>query len=285
MSVIDFPLIDTHLHLWDIKQLSYPWLEDMPLLKRSFSLADYHKACGNMDVERMIFMQCECDPSQYKEEVEWVSGLAREEPGLQGIISWAPLEEGEAARADLEELKSNPLVKGVRRIIQYETDLDFCLQPAFIRGVNMLSDYGFTFDICIAQKHNQNVIRFLRECTGVPMILDHIGKPDIKNNIIDPWRDEIREIADFPDVYCKLSSLATEADHDNWTVDELKPYVDHIIDCFGIDRLIFGSDWPVVTLAADLETAVSTMLELLKGLSEEELQKLFYHNAMKFYGL
>ena len=281
--MINFPVIDTHLHLWDISHLSYPWLEDVPQLNRSFSLDDYNKACGDLDVEKMIFMQCECMPSQYKQEVEWVTGLARTEPRLQGIVSWAPLEKGEGVRPEIEALKANPLVKGIRRIIQFEPDLGFCLQPDFIKGVNMLTEYGLTFDICISHIHNQSVIQFLGKCPGVPMILDHIGKPDIKNHLMDPWRDEIREIAKFPNVYCKLSSLATEADHQNWTLDDLRPFVDHIIECFGIDRLIFASDWPVSTLAADLRTCVSTMLEIMKNFTRDELQKVFHHNAVSFY--
>ena len=283
--MIDFPVIDTHLHLWDINYMSYPWLEDIPPLNRSFSLDDYNKACGDLDVEKMIFMQCECDPSQYKQEVEWVSGLASTEPRLQGIVSWAPLEKGEGVRPEIEALKANPLVRGIRRIIQFEPDLEFCLKPNFIRGVNMLTEYGLPFDICISHVHNKSVIKFLGKCPGVPMILDHIGKPDIKNHILDPWRDEIREIARFPDVYCKLSSLATEADHQNWTLDDLRPYVDHLIECFGIDRLIFASDWPVSTLAADLGTCISTMLELMNDFTRDELQKVFHHNAVSFYNV
>ena len=233
----------------------------------------------------MIFMQCECDPAQYKQEVEWVTGLASQDPRLQGIVSWAPLEKGEGVRPEIEALKANPLVKGIRRIIQFEPDLEFCLQPGFISGVNMLSEYGLTFDICISHIHNQSVIKFLGECPGIPMILDHIGKPDIKNHALDPWRAEIREIAKFPNVYCKLSSLATEADHVNWTLDDLRPYVDHLIECFGIDRLIFASDWPVATQAADLRTCVSTMLEILKDFTRDDLQNVFHHNAARFYGV
>ena len=117
------------------------------------------------------------------------------------------------------------------------------------------------------------------------MIIDHIGKPDIKNQVIDPWQDELREMAKFPNVFCKISGLATEADHENWTKDDLRPYVDHVLECFGIDRLIFASDWPVSTQAADLKTCVSTVLDLLQRLSREELQKVFYYNAVNFYSV
>lgn len=283
--MIDFPIIDTHVHLWDIDHLSYPWLSDVPMLNRSFLIEDYNLACRNLSVGKIIFMQCECDPSQYKQEVEWVSKIASNDNRIQGIVSWAPLEKGEKVRPEIELLKENPLVKGIRRIIQFEPDLKFCLRPDFIKGVNMVAEYGLTFDICISHIHNKSVIKFLGKCPGVPMILDHIGKPDIKNNRLDSWRNEIREIAKFPNVYLKLSSLATEADHQNWTVDGIRPYVNHVIECFGIDRIVFGSDWPVVTQAADIPTSIATILEIMKGCSREELKKVFYQNAQNFYGV
>ena len=117
------------------------------------------------------------------------------------------------------------------------------------------------------------------------MMLDHIGKPDIKNHLFDPWRNEIREISRFPNVFCKLSSLATEADRENWTLEDLKPYAEHVIECFGMDRLVWASDWPVVTLAAELTTAVSTTLEILEGCTGEELRKIFRENGSRFYGV
>lgn len=283
--MIDFPIIDTHLHLWDKDHLNYPWLSDVPMLNRSFLLEEYNKACGNLTVEKMIFMQCECAPSQYRQEVEWVTEQAFNDPRIKGIVSWAPLEKGEEVRPEIEALKTNPLVVGIRRIIQFEPDLEFCLRPDFIHGVNLLPEYGLTFDICISHIHNKSVIKFLGECQGVRMILDHIGKPDIKNNRLDPWRDEIAEIAKFPNVYLKLSSLATEADHLTWTVDSISSYANHVIECFGIDRIVFGSDWPVVTQAAEIQTAVSTILEIMKGCTTEELKKVFYQNAQKFYGI
>jgi len=283
--MINFPIVDPHFHMWDIEKLSYPWLADVPLLNKTHLLDDYNKACKSVQVESMVFVQAECEPSQYLQEIEWVAELAKHDKRIKGIVSWAPLEKGEDVRPEVEALKANSLVKGIRRIIQFEPDLEFCLRPDFIKGVNMLKDYDLTFDICISHIHNKSVIQFLKECPGVPMILDHIGKPDIKNNILDPWRDEIREISRFPNVYCKLSSLATEADHKNWTINELRPYVNHLIECFDIDRLVFASDWPVSSQAADIPTCVATILEIMKGCTREELRKVFYHNAQNFYGL
>ncbi len=283
---MDFPIIDTHLHIWDINHLTYPWLKEAPPLNRSFTVADYRQATKNFNVEKMVFVQCEVDSAQYGEEVEFVSTTARdEEPRIKGIVAWAPLEKGAAARADLDWLAQNPLVKGVRRIIQFEPDMEFCLRPDFIAGVRMLAEYGMTFDICIDWRHYENTLKFISQLTEVPMILDHIGKPDIKGGRLDPWRDQIRRIAAFENVCCKFSSLATEADKENWVIDDLRPYVEYIVENFGFDRLVFGGDWPVVTLAASYDKAVETMLELLRGVSKENLKKLFHDNAERFYNI
>ena len=281
--MIDFPIVDTHLHLWDLNRIRYPWLDDIPALNKTFSPDDYNKACGNIKVEKMVFMQCECLPSLYVKEVEFASEFSRADPRIAGIVSWAPLEKGEEVRPEIELLKRNKLVKGIRRIIQFEPDLEFCLHPGFIRGVNMLAEYDLTFDICISYIHNKNVIKFINKCADVPMILDHIGKPDIKGKVIDPWRDEISEMSKFPNVYCKLSSLATEADHQTWTINDIRPYVDHLVECFGFDRLIFATDWPVSSLAATIPVCVNTLETILDGCSSEELEKVFKLNALSFY--
>jgi L-fuconolactonase len=284
--MINFPIIDTHVHLWDIQKLRYPWLSNIPVLNRNFLLPDYNKACGPVQVEKIVFMQCECDPAQYREEVAWVSRLATEEDGrIKGIVSWAPLEKGEAARPEVEALAQNKLVKGLRRIIQFEEDLAFCLRPDFIAGVRMLPEYNLTFDICISHIHTKNTLRFVEQCPDVRFILDHIGKPDIKGRQLEPWRADIRELSRLENVFCKVSSLATEADHQNWTIEDLRPYVDHIFDCFGFDRTIFAGDWPVSSQAAAYPVCVETLEQLIAGCSHQDLVKLFHDNAVKFYGV
>ncbi|HBP38149.1 MAG TPA: amidohydrolase [Clostridiales bacterium] len=282
--MIDFPIIDAHVHLWDIQKLRYPWLDDIPLLNRNYQLPDYNAACGPLQVEKIIFMQCECDPAQYRDEVRWATELAEnEDPRIAGIVSWAPLEKGEAARPEVEALAGNKRVKGVRRIIQFESDLEFCLRPDFIRGVRMLPDYDLTFDICIAWQHNRNTLRFIEKCPDVRFILDHIGKPDIKRHLLDPWRSEIKAMAEFPNVFCKVSSLATEADHQNWTIEDLKPYAYQIFECFGFDRTVYAGDWPVSTQAASLQVCAATIEQLAGGCPAADLKKLFHDNAEKFY--
>ncbi|MHB0859344.1 MAG: amidohydrolase family protein, partial [Anaerolineae bacterium] len=144
-----FPIVDTHLHVWDPNHLRYPWLDAIPLLNKPYLLADYDAACGDVPVAQMVFVQAEADFAQFREETAWVTELARQDPRLAGIVSWAPLERGDAVRGDLERLAQNPLVKGIRRIIQFEVDPAFCLRPGFVEGVQALPDYGLCFDLCI----------------------------------------------------------------------------------------------------------------------------------------
>lgn len=280
-----FPIVDAHLHLWDINGLRYPWLEAIPPLNRTFLLEDFNQACGPTEVGEMVFLQCECDPDQYVREVRWVASLAQCESRLRGIVSFAPLEKGAAVADELATLAEQGLVKGIRRIIQFEPDPDFCLRPDFIQAVRLLPEFGWTFDICIAHSQMANTVRFVTQCPDVRFVLDHIGKPDIRNHCLEPWRTQLRELSRLPNVHCKVSSLATEADHRCWTLQDLRPFVDHVFDCFGFERTFFGGDWPVSSQAASYPQCVETLERLIGGVSEEETRKLFRENAIAFYGL
>jgi L-fuconolactonase len=283
------PIVDTHLHIWDVNRFHYPWLENESYLKRTFTINEYQEATRNANVEKIVFVQCECEPSQHLKEVKWVSEVAvTNEKRIAGIVAWAPLEKGAAVEEELAEYSKNKLVKGIRRIIQYEEDLEFCLRPDFITGVKLLKKYGMTFDICISDKHNKNVIRFIDKVgEDVPMILDHIGKPDIKEHRLDPWREEIKQMSRFPNVYCKVSSLASEADWERWTLEDIRPFGEHIFECFGFERTAFGSDWPPAQRAkgVDYYKCIELVEQCIKGCSEQDKARLFHDNAIKFYRL
>ncbi len=283
--MIDFPIVDTHLHLWDPSHLRYPWLDEIPMLNQPHLLADYARATGSVQVEKMVFLQCEADFSQFMDEAAWVTALAKEEPRIAGLVPWAPLEKGDAARDALEELAANSLVKGIRRIIQFEADPAFCLRPDFVRGVQALADYGLSFDICIDHTQLANTIQLVAQSPNVQFILDHIGKPDIKAQLLDPWRQEIEELAALPNVWCKISGLVTEADHANWSRADLKPYIDHVIAAFGFDRVLYGGDWPVSTQATTYPRWVETLAWAVGDASATERRKLFHDNAIAFYRL
>ena len=283
--MLDIPIVDSHLHVWDTQRLSYPWLTDMPGLNTPHLPEHFHEARGPVRVEKVVFVQAECDFTQYREEVDWVTCLAQRDGRIAGIVSWAALEQGHAVRAALELLAANPLVKGVRRIIQVEPDPEFCLQPEFISGVRMLPEFDMNFDVCIAHHQLPNTIRFVRQCPDVRFVLDHIGKPDIKRRQLDPWRSDLKSLAAMENVWCKISGLATEADHKRWTNEDLKPYIDHVLECFGFDRVMFGGDWPVALLATDYPRWVETLQWAVEGCSDHERRKLFHDNAIVFYRL
>lgn len=281
----DFPIVDSHLHIWDTGRLRYPWLADLPKINPPHGVADLHAAAGPVTVDKAVFVQAEVDPPQAYDEAAWVAEQAAAHGTIAGIVAWAPLENGDAVRADLDRLKQLDLLRGIRRIIQFEPDLEFCLQPGFIEGVRTLADYGLTFDICIDRRHMANTIAFARQCETVPMVLDHIGKPDIAGGEIEPWRSQMKELAAMDHVVCKISGVATEADHDDWTRDQLRPYIDAAADAFGIDRLMFGGDWPVAKLAIDYPEWVETVDWAFAGASEDETRKLFRDTAIAFYRL
>lgn len=278
-----FPIVDTHLHIWDLSRLRYPWLASVPLLNKNHLIEDYRRACGPVQVAKMVFLQCECDFAQFQAEADWVTEVAGQDPRIRGIVPWAPLEKGDAAEADLARLAANPLIKGIRRIIQFEADPGFCLRPDFVRGVQLLPRHGLSFDLCINHRQLANTLQLVRQCPNVRFIMDHIAKPDIKAGRLDPWRAEMRELAGLPNVWCKLSGLATEADFAKWTAADLRPYLDHVMDCFGFDRVIFGGDWPVATQATDYPRWVRTVDEALAGASPDELHRLYVRNAEAFY--
>lgn len=277
-----FPIVDTHLHLWDLGRIRYPWLKGVPKLNRNHLIEDYRQACGPVQVAKMVFVQCECDPAQSFDEARWVADVAKTEPRIRGIVAQAALEKGEAIADALARLAEIPQVRGIRRLIQGES-VDFCVQPQFVRGVQALHGFGLSFDICLKHPQLANAIKLVRQCPDVTFILDHIGKPDIKSGLLDPWRAELRELASLGNVWCKLSGVATEADTEKWTAADLRPYIDHTLDCFGPGRVLFGGDWPVSTLATDYPRWVSVVDEALRGCSAEDLQRIYVKNAERVY--
>ncbi len=276
-------IVDSHVHLWDPSRFRMSWLDGSPDIDRPMGLADYRSHTAGVDVGGMVYLQVEVEPAYGLMEARWAVERANEEPRLGAIVAWAPLEFGEQARAYLDELVAiDRRIKGVRRLIQGES-LDFALQPRFVRGVQLLADYGLTFDICLKHPQLAGAVELVRRCPNVQFILDHIGKPDIAAGLLDPWRAQIRELASLPNVICKVSGMVTEADHARWTTDDLRPYVEHVLESFGEDRIAFGGDWPVVLLASPWRRWVDTLDALTSGLSDDAKRKLWAANARRFY--
>ncbi len=278
--------IDTHVHFWDDSVIDYPWLASVPAIAHPHLPTDLEQARAGVALElaAIVFEEADCLPAHALREAEWVTKLAKKEPRIRGIVAHAPLEEGERVRPHLQALAKLPLVKGIRRLIQGEPP-DFCVQPEFVRGVQLLPEYGFSFDLCIYHPQLEKALDLVEQCPDVSFLLDHIGKPGIAHRFTQPWRVQLQELASRPHIHCKLSGVVTEADHQNWTRDDLRPYIEHVLDCFGPDRVIFGSDWPVVNLAADYGAWFDIVQDSIRHFSARDQRKIMHDNGARFYRL
>jgi L-fuconolactonase len=280
------PIVDAHVHLWNPNQFRMPWLDATPLLNQPYGLAEYAAHTDGVAIAAMVYVQVEVRPAYGLLEAQWAVQRARDDSRLRAIVAWAPLEDGERARTYLDALVGiSPLIKGVRRLIQIEDDLHFCLEPDFVAGVQLLAEYGLTFDLGISHLQLPAAAELARRCPQINFMLDHLAMPPIKDGQLDPWRADLRRLAHLPNVQCKISGLATAADRARWAGADLAPYVEHALDVFGPSRVVFGSDWPVVLLAAPYRRWVATLDELTADLPHELRAQLWADNARRFYRL
>ena len=276
-------IIDSHIHFWDPELFRYSWMKDAPELEKKFNHLDFNRHSNGINVEKLVFVQAECQHEMGLKEVEWVSELANNESKIAGIVAFAPLEKGLSnCKEYLDQISKNQLVKGIRRMFQWEAP-GFARDNKLIESVQSLSDYNLTFDICIYHYQMQDAIYLIEKCPKIKFVLDHIGKPNIKENIMEPWSSQLAEMASFPNVFCKLSGLINEADMDHWTEDQLKPYLLHAINSFGVNRIMYGADWPVSLLAASYKQWFSVLYNIVKEFDTGSIQNVFYDNAKTFY--
>jgi len=283
--VIDFPIIDSHIHLLDQKRFGYAWSSGAPALKRDWTPDDLAASAGPYEIKGLVFVEVDVDMPQYLDEAEWVDELAGRDSRVLGAVVCLPLERGRAIEPEIEKIAKLASVRGVRRLIQNQPDPEYVLRQGFLEAIRLLPQYGLSFDVCIFHAQAANTLKMMRACPGVAFVLDHIGKPGIKMGLLDPWRQHIREMAALPNVVCKLSGLTTEADHRGWTRDQLRPYIDHVVECFGPDRILYGGDWPVSELAGTYLQWLATLDWATAGFSPADKRKLFRDNAVKAYRL
>jgi len=281
----DFPIIDSHVHLCEPSKFGYGWTRNAPSLNRRVPPENFIQAAWPVQIDQFVFVEVDVDSPQHVKEAEWVQSLSTKDKRLTGMVAALPLEKGRTIEEDLVRLRQNPILKGIRRLIQNQPDPDFCVRPQFLEGLRLLAHYDLPFDICIFHYQMPNVIKMVRSAPEVRFVLDHIGKPGIKAGIFDPWRAQLRELALMPNVHCKISGVATEADHKTWTREQLKPYIAHAIETFGFDRIMYGGDWHVLELAGSYPEWVDIVDWVTEGVTPEEKQKLFRSNAIKFYRL
>jgi len=283
--VPDFPIVDAHVHLADPQRFDYAWTKHAPVLNRTVLPEDLFKAAAPVQIEKFVFVEVDVDLPQHVAEAEWIDGLAKSEPRLAGMVAALPLERGKAVEAELARIAQLKTARGIRRLIQNQADPDFCIRANFIEGLKLLARYDLVFDICIFHRHLPNAIKMVQQCPEVRFVLDHIAKPGIKAGISDPWRQYMKELAALPNVTCKISGVSTEADHKNWTREQLKPYIAHAIDAFGFDRCMYGGDWHVLELAGTYPQWVEVVDWVIEGASAEEKRKLYRDTAIRAYRL
>lgn len=274
-------IIDAHQHLWDASALRYPWLEGFDALKSRYSEADYRLATSGTSVVKSVHVEADPAPGCEVAEVKWLSAIARADCVISAIVAAAPLEAMEH-RAVLEQLQAYPLVVGVRRMAWHRKDPDFYRTPELINGVNALVDFGYSFDLCANAAQLDAAIELVRESPDVSHAINHCGGPDIAGNGFQPWADKMAVLASFPNTICKISGIVTRASS-NWNQTVLKAYIGHLIAIFGWDRVLFGSDWPVCTLAATYAQWLDALQWATQDATAEEKHKLFFDNAKRFY--
>jgi L-fuconolactonase len=280
------PIVDTHVHFWNPSRLTYPWLSSVKPLQRAFVPEDFQSAFAAAPIEKIVFVECNVQPEQSEQEVAWIESLVPDEPRLQAIVAFADLTvANERERTGLlERLVARPMVRAIRHNIQGQPK-GFCLQPSFIAGVQTAHHLGVHFELCVTHDQLDDVLELLRRCRNGRFMVNHGAKPSIKTNLMEPWKAQMAEIAQFENVWCKISGLFTEADLRQQSVDVVRPYAEHIAACFGPDRIVYGSDWPVCTLAAEGARWVDFARSLTESWSEHEQSHFFRDNGVEFYRL
>lgn len=273
--------IDAHQHFWIYKAEEYEWIdESMMQLRRDFLPGDLGPERHKDGFQGSIAVQAR----QSLEETRWLLELADGDPSIMGVVGWVDLRSPEA-RSQLAAFARNSKLVGVRHIVQSEPDNQFLLGDDFLRGMALLEKFDLTYDILIYPQHLPVAAQFVERFPKQRFVLDHLAKPHIKAREIEPWATGVRGLAKFPNVYCKLSGLVTEADWQSWKPEQIVPYLDVAFDAFGPERLMIGSDWPVCLVAASYDTVMGLVKNYLLRFSSETRENVLGGNARRFWKL
>ncbi len=270
--------IDSHQHFWSYDAARYPWIPTGSPLQRDWLPEDLARLQRPLGFDGSIAVQAR----QSLEESRWLLALADADPRIKGVVGWVDLR-SERVEDELAEFATHPRFVGVRHVVQDEPDDGFMLRPEFMRGIGKLRQHGLTYDLLVFPKQLPAAIGLAKRFPEQPFVLDHIAKPFIKAGTLSPWREQVRELATFPNVCCKVSGMVTEADHRAWRPADLSPYVDVVAEAFGEDRLMFGSDWPVCLLAASYEQTFAAVRHHAAWASPAAQEKFLGGNAARFY--
>ncbi len=278
--------IDAHHHVWDLTLRPHSWLDapEMATVRRTFALDDLAPEAAAAGVTRTVLVQVLPDPTETREFLALAAGSDL----VAGVVGWADLTRGPRLAEELAALRAGPggdLLVGIRHLVQGEDDPDWLRRPDVRAGLAAVADAGLVYDLLVLPHQLPAAIDTARSLPGLVLVLDHLAKPPIATGRLDPWRALVTELAAEPNVHCKLSGMVTEADRLRWTPDDLRPYADTVLDAFGPDRTMFGSDWPVCLLAGTYEQVADAAASLTAQLSPTERHAVFAATAERAYRL
>jgi len=273
--------IDAHHHLWRYSPQEYGWIdESISLLQRDFLPKDLTAVMASAGVDGAVAVQAR----QTMEETRWLLDLADECSAIRGVVGWAPIA-SEDFPGVMEEFEHRPKLKGLRHVIQGEKDENYILREDFNSGIRSMLGSGLVYDILIFERHLPQSIDFVDEHPEQIFVLDHVAKPLIREGVVEPWAARMRELGRRENVWCKVSGMVTEADWASWTPETLRPYLDVVVEAFGVKRLMAGSDWPVCLVASEYGRWFDALREYFGGFSESERDAVFGGTAIEVYGL
>jgi L-fuconolactonase len=279
-------IVDTHLHLWDLNRFRLPWIRKDSPLARSFVMKDYLTATAGLHVVSAVYMEVDVEVGQQRAEAEYVFDICRQNntPMKAAVISGRPA--ADDFRAYLEGFKRSPYLKGVRQVLHGDsTPAGFCLAPNFVRGIRLLGEMGLSFDLCMRSGELADGIKLIEACPNTRFILDHCGNMNVQSNDRMQWQRDLERMARSSNVVCKVSGIVASARPKKWTAADLAPIVNHTLNTFGPERVLFGGDWPVCTTTATYRQWVEALKSIVRERPMGEQRKLFHDNAMRFYGI
>lgn len=278
-------MIDTHFHVWRRADVVQAGILASPYLQRDFTWDDFQVAWDGLPVERCVEVQVNdfTDPAL---EARFVSEIAARDRRLGGYVGWAHLESPRAA-ADLEALLAFPFVRGVRRTLQIETDPRFALNEGYLRGARLLGERGLLCELCVRHDQIESVPGLVRACPDTQFVIQHLGKPDLSRPPSPGWLRTIEELGELPNVVCKLSVVVNSDSDPRHRIEAVAPFVSHLVDCLGWERLVFGSNWPVATAVVGYREWVEMLQVILTGQGGDQgrLEAVFTGNARRLYNL
>lgn len=274
------PVVDSHHHFWEIDRFDYSWMpEDSPLAV-DYGPSDLEPLIKKAGVDYTVIVQAVSSP----DEARWLLELADRHEFIAGVVGWVDLTDPRVGDT-LEELQQSSLFKGVRHIWESEDDPGWIVNSGAIEGLKELVRRDLTFDFLAKPPNLPFIPKVMDQVPDLRAVVDHIAKPVIAEHLVEPWLSDMRKVASINGMHCKISGMVTEADHNNWSVDDIRPYVHHILGMYGTDRLMFGTDWPVCTLAAEYGSVADATREILVGLNPAAKDDVFGGVATRFYRL